>query len=275
MGKSEPVKVFDQQLILQAAKERLEQLTSLKNMCEAGLKSAPAGTLRVDRHGKVIQYYNRIDPAKPNGEYIPVSNRDLAVKLAQKEYEQKMLKSVNEEIKVLLHLIEHYPACRPEDVMSKVAEPKRGLIRPFHLSEEEFVERWKSVEYISNPFYESRDNLMTEQGEIVKSKSELIIANLLFQAGVPYRYEFPLSLGRQGTVYPDFMILNKRLRKEILWEHLGMMDIPEYAEKAVRKITAYEENGYFPGENLILTMETKDQPLDVRLVKKMIRKYAV
>lgn len=275
MGKSEPVKVFDQQLILQAAKERLEQLTSLKNMCEAGLKSAPAGTLRVDRHGKVIQYYNRIDPAKPNGEYIPVSNRDLAVKLAQKEYEQKMLKSVNEEIKVLLHLIEHYPACRAENVISAISPSKKELIQPFQETEEDFVKRWKSVEYISNPFYESRENLLTEQGEIVKSKSELIIANLLFQAGVPYRYEFPLSLGRQGTVYPDFMILNKRLRKEILWEHLGMMDIPEYAEKAVRKITAYEENGYFPGENLILTMETRGQPLDVRLVKKLIRKYAV
>ena len=61
----------------------------------------------------------------------------------------------------------------------------------------------------------------------------------------------------------------------ILWEHLGLMDIPEYAEKAVRKITAYEENGCFPGESLILTMETKSQPLDVRLVKKLIRKYAI
>ena len=61
----------------------------------------------------------------------------------------------------------------------------------------------------------------------------------------------------------------------ILWEHLGLMDIPEYAEKAIRKITAYEVNGYFPGENLILTMETRGQPLDVRLVNKLIRKYAI
>ena len=59
----------------------------------------------------------------------------------------------------------------------------------------------------------------------------------------------------------------------ILWEHLGLMDIPEYAEKAIRKITAYEENGYFPGENLILTYETAGQPLNLKLLKDTIKRY--
>ena len=268
-------RIYNHEAIIKEMRVRLNQLDGWKQVCLSELENAPQGVLRAFRQGESLLLYNRTDPLKPNGDYIPVENRDLAAELAQKEYHQKMLKAIQREEKVISDYLRNYPKVSPEDVMSKVAEPKRGLIRPFHLSEEEFVERWKSVEYISNPFYESRENLLTEQGEIVKSKSELIIANLLFQAGVPYRYEFPLSLGRQGTVYPDFMILNKRLRKEILWEHLGMMDIPEYAEKAVRKITAYEENGYFPGENLILTMETRGQPLDVRLVKKLIRKYAV
>ncbi|MBQ3390514.1 MAG: hypothetical protein IJG57_05540 [Firmicutes bacterium] len=53
------------------------------------------------------------------------------------------------------------------------------------------------------------------------------------------------------------------------------MDDPEYSEKAVRKINAYQAAGYYPGEDLIITMETKNQPLDVRLVKKLIEKYCL
>ena len=43
--------------------------------------------------------------------------------------------------------------------------------------------------------------------------------------------------------------------KELYWEHMGMMDNGEYAEKAVRKISAYYQNGIYPGEALILTFE--------------------
>ncbi len=31
------------------------------------------------------------------------------------------------------------------------------------------------------------------------------------------------------------------------------MDDPKYAEKAVRKINSYIANGYFPGDNLIVS----------------------
>lgn len=52
----------------------------------------------------------------------------------------------------------------------------------------------------------------------MRSKSEVIIADLLNKEGIPYRYEFPLYLKEFNTVYPDFTILNVRKRKEIYWE---------------------------------------------------------
>ncbi len=74
-------------------------------------------------------------------------------------------------------------------------------------------------------------------------------------------------------VYPDFMTLNIQARKEIWWEHLGMMDDPNYVENAIRKIVSYEQNGIFPGENLILTYETKKNPLNQKVIKMMIQRY--
>ena len=46
-----------------------------------------------------------------------------------------------------------------------------------------------------------------------------------------------------------------------------------YARNAVRKILAYEENGIYPGERLILTFETEKMALDVRMVKTLIERY--
>ena len=76
-------------------------------------------------------------------------------------------------------------------------------------------------------------------------------------------------------VYSDFTCLNVRTRKEFVWEHLGMMDDAEYARNAIMKIEMYQNSGYFLGENLIFTMETRDKPLNSQMVRKIVKKYLV
>ena len=101
----------------------------------------------------------------------------------------------------------------------------------------------------------------------------MIIADFLQREGIPYRYECPLNLKGFGTIYPDFMVLNVRQQKEMYWEHFGMMDEPEYSEKAIQKIMTYEQHGYFQGENLILTYETKRNPLNQKILKMIVEHY--
>lgn len=111
------------------------------------------------------------------------------------------------------------------------------------------------------------------KGERVRSKSELIIADILSKEGVPYRYEYPLYLRGMGRIYPDFTVLNITKREEVFWEHFGMMDDPVYAEGAIKKIATYEQNGIFPGENLILTYEARKNPINQKLVRSLIEHY--
>ncbi len=56
----------------------------------------------------------------------------------------------------------------------------------------------------------------TERGEKVRSKSEVIIANLLNKFNIPYRYEEPFK-----GIEPDFTIKNKDKSIIIYWEHSG------------------------------------------------------
>ena len=74
-------------------------------------------------------------------------------------------------------------------------------------------------------------------------------------------------------VYPDFTFLSRKTKQEIYWEHDGRMDDLGYAQNAVRKILAYEENGIYPGESLILTFETEKTILNTKIIERLVYKY--
>ncbi len=52
-----------------------------------------------------------------------------------------------------------------------------------------------------------------------------------------------------------------------------MMDKPEYAIKAVKKLNGYQMNGIIPGERLILTFETEQDVLNSKIVSDLVDKY--
>ena len=64
---------------------------------------------------------------------------------------------------------------------------------------------------------------------MVRSKSEVIIANMLFEREIAFEYEKPLY-ARDGSFYlPDFTILWRGER--YYWEHLGLLVREEYRNK--------------------------------------------
>lgn len=91
-------------------------------------------------------------------------------------------------------------------------------------------------------FYEAGLVHLTRRGELVRSKSEKIIANELDHMGLPYVYETPFE-GRDGTVrYPDFTI-DRGDGRIILIEHLGMLDRADYTARWEAKRAWYATSG--------------------------------
>jgi hypothetical protein len=96
----------------------------------------------------------------------------------------------------------------------------------------------------------------THRGELVRSKSEVIVANLLHAAGIDYQYERPLTGPiTGGTVRPDFTMIDPG-GDEIVWEHLGMLDRDDYRLSWETKRDWYERNGFAPGQNLFTSTES-------------------
>ena len=161
---------------------------------------------------------------------------------------------------------------------------RQALVQPVTLTDEQYIAQWQKITWQGKPFAEDAIKYFTVREECVRSKSEVLIADALLRHGVAYRYEYPLKLrcgkqtghrGTEITVYPDFLCLNVRTREEFFWEHFGMMDDADYAGKATAKMNLYAENGVFPGRNLIITMETQNEPLNTRTVEKLIKEFLI
>ena len=92
----------------------------------------------------------------------------------------------------------------------------------------------------------------TTKGDLVRSKSEVIIANLLYQYGIDYEYESKLKYDQdKPAIEPDFTIILSNGEK-IYWEHLGMLGLEGYDNSWLKKQEIY--NKYFPGK-LVVTYE--------------------
>ena len=90
-------------------------------------------------------------------------------------------------------------------------------------------------------------------GDMLRSKSEVIIANLLHEREIPFRYEEPLFAGDGTLRLPDFTVTWRG--QTFFWEHLGRLDLTEYAKGWSEKRAWYER--WFPGQ--LLTTEEGPQ----------------
>lgn len=262
------------QEIVDKLSERRSFLENLrKNLSRLVLK-APDGALRVCSKQGNDYFYLRNDPTDTNGRYIPKSKMPFIEQLAQKDYDRKVLEAVLHEEKAIDAFLKNQ-AELPEELYYGMHPALRALVAPIEETDEEYVAKWLAEEYEPFDAYPIDTKYITDTGKRVRSKSELIIANSFHSYVVPYKYECPLWLEGYGTARPDFTALNVRLRKVVYWEHLGMMDDPDYANNAVRKISAYIENGYLPGRDLILTFETQNVPLNTLVIGELIKAYCL
>jgi hypothetical protein len=112
----------------------------------------------------------------------------------------------------------------------------------------------------------------TLKGHMVRSKSELVIANMLHSRGLDERYEYERKIVgdfREGTLRPDFSFVDAA-GDLILWEHLGMLKKPKYKSDWEWKRQWYLDNGFVEGKTLFTTQDDAKGGLDSRPLEAVI-----
>ena len=201
--------------------------------------------------------------------------KELEMICSKVENELKSVPEGNLRISKDKNKVRYYHCDEIEKIYTSMHTQRQLLVTPIEPIWEKELARWYDSEYHGKEFYEGTAEIVTEKGERVRSKSEKILADYFYRNNILYQYEKPLYLKGYGTVYPDFTFLSKKTRKEIYWEHEGMMDKPEYAKSAVKKIESYQRNGIHLGERLILTFETELTVLNSQIVEELVERYLV
>ena len=252
--------------ILPLVQKRIDELQQAIDFLQKQIERAPEGALCGSRSHSSWQWQILLGNVRT---YLSGDKVKLVKALAQKKYNLLVLKDFVRQRDALDKLVESYVPQNGEKTYASMPAELRREIVPLTLPDSEFVEAWRSQRY-KRKFVENSD-FLTANGERVRSKSEIIIADALNSFGVPYHYEAPVKISSTLTFHPDFLCLNKRTRQEFYWEHCGMMDDSEYSERLVHRLSLLAQKNIIPGKNLILTMETLEHPLNTKDVERMIK----
>ena len=124
-------------------------------------------------------------------------------------------------------------------------------------------------------YYEERLIHASTRGELMRSKSEVIIANILHSLNISYFYEESFT-GKDGVrVLPDFQIIDSDSGEHYIWEHLGMLEKEDYRLNWERKLTWYLNNGFTPEGGakgtLIVTVDNLKDGIDTGEILKIAK----
>ena len=209
--------------------------------------AAPKGILHIKkRTARKAEYYiYTCENGVKHEKYVPVSQRADILNLM---WRKNILRDeINQAVTELLPILESCGTFIDKTIAMMQQLP---IKKDFLVSVSEKRNHLQSLRYT------------TAHGETVRSKSEVIIANLLYEKGIYYSYEKALFLDNM-PVYPDFTIIHPYTGRLWIWEHLGMMSDNKYKEAWEHKKERYRKAGITEDTNLILTYEEEGTPLDV------------
>ncbi len=237
------------------------------------------------RNGNARFYQSYYDKQKKERvrKYLPKAEKVQIEMLAQQTYDRQVLKVMEQEREALAAAQKAYAQLTEfyEDVYGKMGPQRQALVTPIIPTAEQKVKAWLAEPYQPLRKYAESATYLTEQGEYVRSKSELMIADRLYHAGIPYKYECPLEYSlephaepgsKSSRFYPDFTIFLPEQEKELYWEHFGLMSDADYLSHAIAKLSFYQRVGLLQSGQLILTFEAQSTNLDPKEITEIIER---
>ena len=230
---------------------QISQLQSELSEVNNELLTMPPGTLISTMNGKKTKWYLHSDSGTT---YLPKSNINLAKLLARKRYLSTKKNVLINEIKALTYYSKHHKDNYQLIYDGIFTDPRYSSLFSIDntntadndlFSNNQNISVWLNEPYIPNPNHPESLTHKTLSGNVVRSKSEALIANLLTQRNIPFKYECPLFLDGH-FFYPDFTIMSPIDCKIWYLEHLGMMDNPQYVSGFTKKLQTFCNNGIIP-----------------------------
>lgn len=254
---------------------------------EGQMSSFPAGSLcRKTIKGKHYYYQYLYQPTEreegrraEKQQYLSARETPLRSALTQKAYCRAAANLIDINIQAAKKFLATYRPYDPSDIWASLPPvyrdgPKMPLTATKGKEKDLIVRNWLSEELKAHPPYPDHLVYRSPRGLPVRSKAESLIAAMLENRRIPFRYEAPLSI-EEKLFFPDFTVMRRSDHCVFYWEHLGLMDDAAYRQHAYEKLHCYAEAGILPFQNLITTYESPLQPFDAARIDRIIRSFLV
>ena len=154
----------------------------MKQNLETSIQNAPLGNLKIINCRGVEQYY--LDSAEtrtsyPNGKYLRKSDFELAGKLAQRNYDEKLLSEVEKQLKNIQNIIKKYEKqeiVQVEELYSvydRMSPSRKKMVDARIISDKEYVNQWSAKIYSGKDFAEGQAEIYTEKKDGVQPEFDI------------------------------------------------------------------------------------------------------
>lgn len=250
-------------------KEIIEQLMlKLQNEQKwafAELPTLPAGRLHQEKHVGRTYYYHIVGKGQERTRKGITKNHKLIYQLARKEYLLSIMKKHDNYVEQMNRIFPKMDFDAWQDAVEEVSKKYPALAPEVFILGDKYEPHptCKSNMFIGGTIHR------TQRGVMVRSKSELFIADMLEYLGIPYQYEVELPYD-DYHLCPDFMVIRPRDGKIIFWEHFGMTYDEEYLRKMDLKLNRYRNMGIRPWDNLMISYDRADGSLDAGVIRALV-----
>lgn len=251
--------------------EMLTEIRKNQEFVRHELSSCPPGTLlKTIERGKVVYYHDIWINEKRQRKRLSKHPQMIAL-LARKEYLLTQQKLLETNIATLEKAMQNFCDITPQQILRQLPEKYGGLPQELFFPQRADTPegRWESKPYIQSDYMPERKVHLTSRGLSVRSKSEVLIAEKLYEFNLPFRYEQVMHINGYNLA-PDFTILS-RSGEEFIWEHCGLTGNPKYMKHHKWKMELYESAGIVPWKNLIVTYDNEQGNIDLAIIESEIR----
>ena len=250
------------------------EILNTAKLVDKELKTLAAGRLSIEmQHGRLCLVKQTYENGKRKRKNLDPGSTEL-VQLVRRQVLEAQLDSLRHDYHILQNAVKEIQdfnfTAKAYEIKEKIKmlndEVITNALRP------ESDNSWASEPYekLVYPTDAGKTNWhITSFGLKVRSKSELLIAELLHKYNIEFRYEQMIHIGNT-TLAPDFTI-RRRDGKIFYWEHEGLTNSQEYINRQLKKHQMYAGIGIVPWDNLIITYDNKDGIIDLRIVESEIK----
>ena len=221
------------------------------------------------------KHYNYLKQKGVQGKkYLGTDSHPAVNSIKEQKYFQELLQAVNHDIDLLESIQNEYVLPDYNVINSRLPKvyknPVLKGLRPISRDAEEWKKRKEAEKAKYQPYRPEDLKHMAADGTMMRSLSEVIIANYLLSLGITFVYELPLE--HHGKIIrPDFTILSPvDNRTEIIIEHQGAMDNEQYRTKYINTLMFYLQTPLVPNKDVFFTFNHMNRNLDTRQIDSIL-----